>query len=214
MIHCFFRIRQIWLSRPWINYESSFSRSDHESTIYFVNSLVHYIQDLSMNSVIILQINHKCTVCLANSQCNSVNSLWIHCLLYEFVLGSYSKFIREFIIKALGVSSIYFEVIILFTNILWLNFLYQEFTMNSPTVSRLHSLFCEYTKNSLFVLWTHYGSITFFANLLSFSLSKVVSRSSRARPSPKSKINRKKLLLSLNICILHKIAPNSPNWLF
>ena len=43
--------------------------------------------------------------------------------------------------------------------------------------------------------------LLFFANLLSFSLSKVVSRSSRARPSPKSKINRKKLLLSLNICI-------------
>ena len=95
---------------------------------------------------------------------------------------------REFKMNSLGVSPIYFEVIILFANILWINFLYHEFTMNSPSFSRLHSLFCEYTKNSLFVLWTHYGPITFFANLLSFSLSKVVSRSSRARPSPKSKI--------------------------
>ena len=149
----------------------------------------------------------------------------------EFVVGSYSQFIREFIVETLSDSRIQNRSIIILANWLWIHYSSRELIRNSlgvsriyfeiiilfansPSVSRLYSLFCEYTKNSLFILWTHYGSIIVFANWLSFSLWKVVSKSSRAQQSPKSKINRKKKLQSLNICILYTIVSNSPNCLF
>ena len=94
---------------------------------------------------------------------------------------SINFFFREFTSHSLSLPRIHFEFTIFFANLLSIYYLFRGFTSISlflsrilfefpifPNSIRIHSIFCEFTLDSLSVSRNHCQSTIFVANSLSF----------------------------------------------
>ena len=101
-----------------------------------------------------------------------------YCTLGGCTLGATGVlFIREYAVNSLSFSRLYFEFIIFFAKILWIHFLFCEYTLNPwsffKTSLWIHYLFREFRMKSLFFakiyfefMIFHYEFIIVFANSL------------------------------------------------
>ena len=81
-----------------------------------------------------------------NMTISSLNPLWIDHLFREVTINP----------QSIGALRIYFEFIILFANILWINFLYHEFTSCITNSLWIHHLFRDFTIYFANIPWIHY----------------------------------------------------------
>ena len=135
-----------FVNPPWSHF---LSWIHFESAIDFTNWLLIFfcIRD---ETIIYSLVNYGLTIFSkmdsVNMTISSLNPLWIDHLFREVTINP----------QSIGALRIYFEFIILFANILWINFLYHEFTSCITNSLWIHHLFRDFTIYFANIPWIHY----------------------------------------------------------